>query len=188
MAVTRRTARAAVDALDAAGVPFALIGAMALAAHGVARNTRDADLLATDRRALDPMTWDQARRQVSVDVRSGDADDPLAGVIRIGAARSALPVEVIVPRAAWFSSIVERARASGHRWSIGGVVVPVVALPDLVLLKAEAAGTIDHLDIALILDAWPEQAQALVDHVDQHLSLLDAYSRERWIRFRRNQT
>ncbi len=41
-------------ALAGAGVPHALIGAAALAAHGVTRATADVDVLTTDARALDP--------------------------------------------------------------------------------------------------------------------------------------
>ena len=41
-------------ALEDAGIPYALVGAAALAVHGVSRSTLDQDLLVTERRALDP--------------------------------------------------------------------------------------------------------------------------------------
>ena len=48
----------------------------------VARSTYDIDLLTTDRRALDRPVR-ATRPPKPVDIRRGDQDDPLAGVIRI---------------------------------------------------------------------------------------------------------
>lgn len=89
------------------GVDFALIGAAALAAHGVSRATVDIDLLVTDPRALD-FVWDD--EHVIVDVRRGDADDPLAGVVRF-AHPGERHVDLVVGRLQWQRYIVGRARA-----------------------------------------------------------------------------
>jgi hypothetical protein len=82
------------------GVRFALIGAGALAVHGVARSTFDLDLFTTDARVLDAALWAEVVRSgASVDVRLGDSEDPLAGVIRrSGDERD---VDVAVGRADW---------------------------------------------------------------------------------------
>jgi hypothetical protein len=45
------------DLLASERIPFALIGASALAARGVSRSTHDLDLLTTDSRVLDPTLW-----------------------------------------------------------------------------------------------------------------------------------
>ena len=45
------------DALSARAIPHALIGAIALAAHGVSRSTLDRDLLVTDPQVLDEDFW-----------------------------------------------------------------------------------------------------------------------------------
>jgi hypothetical protein len=69
---------------DAAAIPHAVIGAAALAARGVARSTYDIDLLTTDSRVLSPDVWAPLQSsEVVVDIRRGDADDPLAGVVGV---------------------------------------------------------------------------------------------------------
>jgi predicted nucleotidyltransferase len=45
-------------ALQAAGIPYALIGASALTIHGVNRSTIDVDLFVLDPACLDRHLWD----------------------------------------------------------------------------------------------------------------------------------
>jgi len=134
-------------ALEEAGIAYALVGAAALAVHGVSRSTIDQDLLVTDRRALDPDLW-RTLTGVSVDVRRGDSDDPLAGVIRF-TAHGQRDVDVIVGRHAWQASMLTRAR----RVPLGARAIPVVSVPDLILLKLYAGGAQDRWDIAQLLAA-----------------------------------
>lgn len=71
------------EIVEGRSVPVALIGGVALAAHGIVRATRDADLLATDLPLLDPAVWAPLEAEgVSVSINRGDAEDLLAGVIR----------------------------------------------------------------------------------------------------------
>jgi hypothetical protein len=49
--------RRLLDLLEHHGVPFCVIGGVALAVHGHARYTADVDLLTMDRRVLDPAFW-----------------------------------------------------------------------------------------------------------------------------------
>jgi hypothetical protein len=134
-------------ALDEAGIPYALVGAAALAVHGVSRSTLDQDLLVTDRRALDPDLW-RTLTDVSLDVRRGDSDDPLAGVVRF-TAHGHRDVDVIVGRHAWQGSMLARAR----RVPLGAGTIPVVGVSDLILLKLYAGGAQDRWDIAQLLAA-----------------------------------
>lgn len=77
---------AVVDRLDRAGIRCALIGAEALALRGVSRATLDRDLLTTDGRALDAALWTPlVDTGTNFEVRRGDADDPLAGIVRFRA-------------------------------------------------------------------------------------------------------
>jgi hypothetical protein len=145
MTASLLTAIAAV--LEQAGIPHALVGAAALAVHGVSRSTFDQDLLVTDRRALNPDMWRELPG-VSVDVRKGDSDDPLAGVIRFTASGQR-DVDIIVGRHAWQSSMLARAR----RVSLGERTIPVVGVSDLILLKLYAGGVQDRWDIAQLLAA-----------------------------------
>jgi hypothetical protein len=136
-----------VAVLEQAGIPHALVGAAALAVHGVSRSTVDQDLLVTDRRTLNPDMWVEISG-VSVDVRLGDSDDPLAGVIRFTASGQR-DVDIIVGRHVWQSAMLARAR----RVSLGERTIPVVGVADLVLLKLYAGGVQDRWDIAQLLAA-----------------------------------
>jgi hypothetical protein len=137
--------------LGRAGMPHAVIGAAALAAHGVTRATADVDVLTTDAGCLVPTLWVHFRQGgIDVDVRRGDAGDPLAGVVRVGTVGES-PVDVIVGRAAWQEAIVRRAIPT----TIAGAAVPIVGAADLVLLKLYAGGSQDAWDVDQLLDAVP---------------------------------
>lgn len=157
------------------GTPFALIGAAALAAHGVSRATQDLDLLVCDRACLDPVYWDRLRvAGLGVAVRQGDADDPLAGVVSVTGGTALL--DVVVGRHPWQAAILPRARGV----EIEGVTVPVASPSDLILLKLYAAGPQDAWDIAQLL-AGPER-QALIQEVEGKLSPLPEDSQRLWRR------
>ena len=171
MTLGRRVARR----LDAEAIPHALIGAAALAAAGVARSTFDIDMLATDPRVLDPAIWQSLRDgNVTVDVRRGDIDDPLAGVVRFSAPDER-PVDLVVGRYEWQRRALDRARTltTGDR---------VVQARDLVLLKLYAGGTQDLWDIRQLLDLDPDSA--LAADVDADLTELPAL-RAMWVDVRR---
>jgi hypothetical protein len=160
-------------ALDHHGVAYALIGAAALAARGIARSTFDIDLLTTEVRALDPTIW-TAFAEGDLDIRRGDLDDPLAGVVRItvGADR---PVDVIVGKHPWQTRAIARAEAIS-----GGP--PVVLARDLVLLKLYAGGAQDLWDIRELLAL---DDASLDGDVTADLSALPADVQRRWESVRR---
>ena len=144
-------------------VSHALIGAAALAARGIARSTFDIDLLTTDARVLDRALWSAlAESGVGVDIRRGDADDPLAGVIRIETPDER-PVDVIVGKHGWQARAIERAERAPDG-------PPVVAARDLVLLKLYAGGTQDLWDVRELIqlpDADRLIAEVTTDLADQ---------------------
>lgn len=161
-------------ALDASGIPHALIGAAALAARGVARSTYDIDLLTADDRVLAIMVWSPLTiAGLRVDIRKGDAEDPLGGVVRIEAA-SERPVDVVLAKHAWQSRAVERAEEVA-----GGP--PIVLARDLVLLKLYAGGPQDLWDIAELVRQ--PQAGSLVAEVTADVVHLSSEMQERWARF-----
>lgn len=131
--------------LAAERIPFALIGASALAARGVSRSTHDVDLLTTDRRVLDPTLWSRLAG-IESEVRRGDASDPLEGVVRLASSGEA-DVDLIVGRARWQAAVVDRAEIV----RLGEIDLPVARASDLVLLKLFAAGTQDRWDIEQLL-------------------------------------
>lgn len=154
----------------------ALIGAAALAAHGVSRSTLDQDLLVTDVRVLATSFWQALAAEAVIDVRRGDADDPLAGVVRITRAGER-DVDVVVGRHHWQHEILLRA----HR--LGNQPMYVVDKADLILLKLYAGGTQDRWDIEQLLAVdSSEEASAMVD---DRIAALPAHSRELWASLRR---
>jgi hypothetical protein len=161
--------------LDAGGIAHALIGAAALARAGVARSTLDLDLLTTDRAVLRDPFWSGLRAEgVAVEVRPGDADDPLAGVVRLEAVGDR-PVDVIVGRHGWQERAVRRAPAVA-----GGP--PAVSPLDLVLLKLYAGGSQDLWDVEALLHL--PGADALAAQVEAELANLPVEMREGWSRVR----
>lgn len=163
------------EILEHSGVRFALIGAAAVALRGLPRFTQDTDLLTTDRRVLDPAFWGElTRRGTVVDIRKGDFDDPLAGVVRIGK----LPdqVDLIVGRRKWEEAVVERAE---YLDAFEGSM-PVATRSDLILLKLAAGGYKDLVDAAGLLRLGP--TDELIAEVNAHIQPLAADAQEEWAR------
>jgi hypothetical protein len=158
-------------------IPFALVGAAALAVHGVSRSTRDLDLLAVARQCLDPTTWSALEAEgLTVTVRAGDATDPLGGVVRFAGAGSS-PVDLVVGRSPWQVGVIERAASA----AIEGVTVPVARPADLVLLKLYAGGAQDAWDIDQLLAAGPSD---IAGQVEARLAELPDDARRLWDRIR----
>lgn len=161
-------------ALAAAGVPHALVGAGALAVHGISRSTFDLDLFTTDRRALDPAAWGAPGAPALVEVRVGDDADPLAGVVRLRSPGQR-DVDVVVGRAGWQRGVVARAIPA----DLGGRPVPVATAPDLALLKLYAGGPQDAWDVDQLLAAAPDEA-ALRARVEAELPALPPDAAALW--------
>ncbi len=163
-------------ALTDADAPYALIGAAAMAVHGVARSTLDVDLLTLSDTCLDPAVWTPlAETGVDVAVNRGDADDPLAGVVRFDATGERR-VDLVVGRHRWQAGILERAETAFAL----GARVPTAQPRDLVLLKLFAGGSQDAWDIEQLL-AGPAR-EALVAAVGAELDALPARCRILWNR------
>lgn len=161
-------------ALRSHGLRAAVIGAAAMAAHGVARATMDVDLLLVGLESLDSDAWEDLRRSgVNVEVRRGASDDPLVGVIRLRHA-SDLPVDVVVGGASWQRRAIDRAVVS----QILGVDAPVATAHDLILLKLYAGSPQDRWDVTRLLAT--SSNPDLVRSVEADLSELPRESREVW--------
>jgi hypothetical protein len=162
--------------LEAGGIAYALIGGLALAARGHPRSTFDIDFLTTDRRALDEAIWKPVRdERARVDIRRGDPDDPLAGVVHL-ALSDGTDIDVVVGKFAWQSEIVARA----EKLDLGGETVPVPRTADLILLKLFAGGFQDASDVhALLQTAPPEE---LMREVESRLTVLPDDARALWQR------
>jgi hypothetical protein len=153
-----------------------VIGAAAMAVHGIVRSTADLDVLVTDASCLDAAAWDSLRaRGVDVDVKTGDAADPLAGVVRCRAAGEP-PLDVVVGRAPWQRELLARA-VTAH---VGPLSVAVATPADLVLLKLYAGGPLDAWDVEQLLAA--RDRAALIAEVESRLAPLPDDARRLWRR------
>jgi hypothetical protein len=112
---------------------------------------------------------------VTVTIGRGDAEDPLAGAVRLAAADES-PVDLIVGRSDWQARVLTRATPA----TIEGVAVPVAAAADLILLKLYAAGPQDAWDIEQLLASGDRPA--LVAEVEATLPALPEDSRRLWAR------
>jgi len=158
--------------------PFALIGAAAMAVHGISRATRDLDLLVVARECLSPAYWESLRAGgVEVNIQRGDADDPLEGVARLTAADQP-PVDLVVGKGSWQAGIISRASEA----EIEGVAVPVAGRADLVLLKLYAGGPQDAWDIEQLLVG--EEQTSMASELERRLQELPEESRALWRRIR----
>jgi hypothetical protein len=168
--------REVVAVLEAAGIPHALIGATAMAVHGVSRSTAAIDLLTVDTRSLREDLWAELKaRGASVRILKGDFEDPLAGSVRLG--KDAQIVDVVVGRYVWQKEILDAA----ERQSIGEIELPVARPAGLVLLKLHAGGPKDAWDIHSLLEVHAP-AEAIRAEVDRVVPRLPAESRHLWVR------
>ncbi|HJT17965.1 MAG TPA: nucleotidyltransferase, partial [Thermoanaerobaculia bacterium] len=148
--------------LDDLGAAYAVVGGMAVIARGHARVTVDFDFFTTDTRVLQEARWEALRQKgVSVDVRKGDLDDPLAGVVRIGSKPE--QIDIVVGRRKWEQRIIERAEPL----DVEGRQFRVPLTSDLILLKLSAGGPIDQQDIVRLLAVGPREH--LIREVDEKI-------------------
>lgn len=164
--------------LQAEGRPHAIFGAIGMALHGVDRTTSDVDLLITYD-ALDRELW-KSLRGVIVDVRMGDDDDNLLGCVKCAPSAS-MPVDLVVPRGRWPRRALERTTMQAD---IGGVVVPVLELADIVLAKVHAGSHGDTRDILTIFEHRPELRDAIIAHVDAESAYMYGPAKRDWPRIR----
>jgi hypothetical protein len=153
------------------GITHALIGATALAIHGVSRATQDQDLLVVDSRVLEAEFWQPLAAEAQIEVRRGDSSDPLAGVIR-ARREGDTQVDVVVGRDRWQEELLAR------RVAVGDGPQHVVQPADLILLKLYAGGSQDRWDIERLIGIHPEGS--ILAAVDERVGALPKGCRLLW--------
>lgn len=165
-----------VSALESLGTPYAVIGGQAVAMRGHPRLTVDYDFLTADRRVFERQLWTSLEEKGAiVDVRKGDPDDPLAGVVHITLLHER-DADVVVAKWKWEQTVIERA----ERLLLQGIFVPVPRTSDLILLKLAAGGYLDLQDVYALLQAGDREQ--LIREVDQTVDALAADAQESWKR------
>jgi hypothetical protein len=139
------------EILDHLGAQYAVIGAMAMAARGYPRFTLDFDFLTTDKGVLKAEAWETLVRDgIVVDVRKGEFDDPLAGVVRVG---DPAEVDVVVGKWKWEQNVIENAELL----QVAGMTLPVAKASDIILTKLNAGGYKSRLDVMGLLEVGPRE-------------------------------
>jgi predicted nucleotidyltransferase len=138
--------------LTARGVDFVVVGGIAAVLHGSARNTFDLDIcFATDRANLDALGevlvgLDARLRGVADEVPFVPDGEMLRKVTLLTLSTSAgnLDLLAIPPGAPPY----KRLRRNADRFDLGGFVVNVASIDDLIAMKETAGRPKDQLDIA----------------------------------------
>ena len=159
-------------------IPFAVVGAAAVAVHGVPRASPAIEVLVVDTFALSARTWESQSLQtagIGVVIHRGDTRDPYVGVAHL-ADRAEGSVDVLVGRAAWQSRVLDRAVPR----ALAGTVVPVATASDIILLKLYAGGPQDTYDVEQLLAVGDRDAR--IAEVQTALAVLPVESQRLWAR------
>lgn len=153
-------AAAVARVLERRGISFMLVGAAALAVRGLSRGTHDVDFMTTDAGALGIDWLLELQGDTKCEVRRGDFDDPLAGVVRFSRAESA-DVDLVVARWLWQQAIIDRSEVC----PLGSFSARVPSVEDLVLLKIEAGSFLDQRDAAQLIEIHGPEVTSKVERL-----------------------
>ncbi len=158
--LNRLLAAAAID-LDTK-LHFALLGGLAVSTWGVIRATQDIDFLAdSDPSPIqNPALRDKLakfieRQNSRADWRIGDVDDPIPLLLKIElpAALGSIGADILWAHKRWQREALLRAVGV----EVEGDDIPVLHPEDLILMKLEAGGPQDLLDVQQLLAVEPAQ-------------------------------
>ena len=143
-------------------IRFGLIGGLAVSAWGVIRATEDIDLLADSTpspvRSLpvrDHLQKFLEEKGCSVEWRVGDTEDPIPLLLRVGMPRPVrgLKADILWAHRRWQREALTRIIAL----RVAHIKVNLLHPEDLILLKLEAGGPRDLLDVGELLSDPPKQ-------------------------------
>lgn len=141
-----------------AGIDSVLIGAAALAVHGYPRATQDLDLATcVEPSRLAAVAPDLRREGFSTEMSLPDANDPLGGVLHVGA-EGIDPIEIVNfsnPPANGFPALLGAALQDAVPYR-EGASLRVVSLPHLVVFKLYAGGLGSKTDVLELLSRNPD--------------------------------
>ena len=141
---------------------FALLGGLAVSTWGVIRATQDIDVIAdcepSPIRSLSLRAKIKERLEdldSSVEWRVGDYDDPIPLLLRVklSPAFQGVGADIIWAHKRWQRDALQRAIGV----DVAGDQIPVLQPEDLILMKLEAGGPQDLLDVQELLSVSPPQ-------------------------------
>lgn len=142
-------------------IRFALIGGLAVSAWGIVRATQDIDILAdSDPSPIQNRPLRTRLKQFweaqgsTVEWRAGTADDPIALLLRLGLPRPVkLTADILWAQKPWQQEALKRTCSV----KVALTTVPLLHPEDLILMKLEAGGPQDLLDVEGILSTPPPE-------------------------------
>jgi len=143
-------------------IRFALIGGLAVSTWGAIRSTRDIDLLADsnpspigDRRLRDELEKFLEKKRCTVEWRVGDFDDPIPLMLRVslGTKSREVAADVLWAHERWQREALQRRLEV----KAGKLRVFVLHPEDLILMKLDAGGPQDLLDVQALLSSRPPE-------------------------------
>ena len=139
------------EVLAARGIPYAVIGAMAAAVHGVVRASLDADaLLGTQVSVARELRQDFAAKGFAADLRIGDADDPIPALLEV-TDPFGNRVDLLVGLMGLDAAAMDRASVV----TLSGFPLRVIGREDFVAMKAHAGGPVDLADARAVIEIDP---------------------------------
>jgi hypothetical protein len=155
----------------AAGIPLAVIGALALARHGYIRATADVDFAssASFDAQLRPLAQRLRDLGLLVDVRPPDLGDPIDGMLRVRATPDSEPIDIVnfAGRRSAGALAVARAEQAPDGFAYARI-------PELVALKLYAGSRFDLDDVARLLAEAQDFDMDEVHQVAKDCGLADA--------------
>lgn len=143
-------------------IRIALIGGLAVSAWGAIRATQDVDLLAdsdpspiASRSVRDDLQRFFEKKHCSVEWRAGDPDDPIPLLLRLnlGGALSQPGADILWAHKRWHQEALQRR----VEVKSGRLRVFVLHPEDLILMKLDAGGPQDLLDVQALLSSRPPE-------------------------------
>lgn len=136
------------ESLGRHGVRYAVIGAMAAAVHGVVRASLDADaLVALPVREVQALRQSLIEEGYEVALRTGDADDPIPGLLEIRDPYGNR-VDLLLGLRGMDPELLKRTRPV----RFGEAILAIVSREDFIAMKAFAGGPVDLADARAVID------------------------------------
>jgi predicted nucleotidyltransferase len=134
--------------LEARGVRYAIVGAMAAAVHGVVRASLDADAIVA-LQVREALTLRQALIEEGYEatLRTGDADDPIPGLLEIKD-RHGNRVDLLLGLRGMDPELMNRTR----QVRLADATLEIVGREDFIAMKAFAGGPVDLADARAVID------------------------------------
>jgi predicted nucleotidyltransferase len=139
------------EVLSARGIPYAVIGAMAAAVHGVVRASLDADAVISAHLTTGPeLQREFAEKGYGAQLRIGDADDPIPALLQV-TDPFANRVDLLIGLRGMDPAAMERA----SEVTLSGFTLKFIGREDFVAMKAHAGGPVDLADARAVIEANP---------------------------------